>query len=89
MILDILLWIIIGIFAGWAVSMLMGTTPQQSALANVAVGILGAIIGGLAMRIYTGVSFEIFSLTSLFVAMLVSVILIILMRNLGRNTYNA
>lgn len=46
MLIDIVLWIILGGIAGWIASMIMGSDGQMGALANIIVGIVGAVIGG-------------------------------------------
>jgi uncharacterized membrane protein YeaQ/YmgE (transglycosylase-associated protein family) len=42
----IIMWIIIGALAGWIGSKVMGTDGRQGSLANVVVGIIGAVVGG-------------------------------------------
>lgn len=56
MILDILLWIILGALAGWIASKIMNTDAEQGAVANIVVGILGALLGGFIMQALTGVN---------------------------------
>ena len=51
---DIILWILLGGFAGWIASKIMNTDAQMGAIANIVVGILGAFIGGFVMRMLTG-----------------------------------
>ena len=41
--MNIILWIIFGALAGWIASMIMGTNAQMGALANIIVGIVGAV----------------------------------------------
>ncbi|MGX2041453.1 GlsB/YeaQ/YmgE family stress response membrane protein [Methylocaldum sp. MU1018] len=41
-----LLWIIFGGVAGWVASMIVGREDQIGILGNIAVGIIGAFIGG-------------------------------------------
>jgi uncharacterized membrane protein YeaQ/YmgE (transglycosylase-associated protein family) len=46
-------WIIIGALAGWIGSKIMGTNARQGALANIVIGVVGAVVGGfLAKRIF-------------------------------------
>ena len=49
-----ILWIIIGALAGWIGSKIMGTDAAQGSLANVIVGVVGAIIGGFLTRVLFG-----------------------------------
>jgi len=44
------LWIVIGALAGWLGSKVMRTDAQQGAIANVIVGVVGAIVGGVITR---------------------------------------
>ncbi len=46
----IILWIIIGALAGWVGSKIMGTDASQGALANIIIGVLGALVGGFITR---------------------------------------
>lgn len=46
----IVLWVIIGALAGWLGSKVMRTDAQQGAIANVIVGVVGAIVGGVITR---------------------------------------
>ncbi len=42
----IIMWLVIGALAGWIASKIMGTDKQQGALANIIVGVIGAVVGG-------------------------------------------
>jgi uncharacterized membrane protein YeaQ/YmgE (transglycosylase-associated protein family) len=44
--MGILGWIVIGALAGWMASKIMGTDAQQGGLANIVVGVIGAVVGG-------------------------------------------
>jgi uncharacterized membrane protein YeaQ/YmgE (transglycosylase-associated protein family) len=78
--MSILLWIVFGALAGWIASMIMGTDAQQGSLANIVIGIIGAVIGGFVMSFFGNAGVTGFNLYSLFVAILGSVILIWLVR---------
>ena len=50
------LWaIVIGGLAGWVASMIMNTNASMGLLANIVVGVLGAVIGNLLLPLF-GVS---------------------------------
>ena len=51
MLTNILIWILLGALAGWIASMIMGRNAQMGALANIVVGIVGALIGGFSVPI--------------------------------------
>lgn len=80
--MGILLWILFGALAGWLASLAMGTDAQQGSLANIIIGIAGAMIGGFVMSLFGGPGVSGFNLTSLLVAVLGSVILIWIVRRL-------
>ena len=69
--------IIIGGLAGWVASMIMNTNASMGALANIVVGVIGAVVGNFILSTFfneagtTG-----FSLRSFFVALLGAVILL-------------
>lgn len=44
--MSILVWIVLGAISGWLVSLLMKTNAEQGWIGNIAVGIVGALIGG-------------------------------------------
>jgi uncharacterized membrane protein YeaQ/YmgE (transglycosylase-associated protein family) len=47
-------WIVLGGLAGWIASMIMGTDKSMGVLANIAVGIVGALIGGFLVSLFGG-----------------------------------
>ena len=82
--MNILLWIVFGALAGWIASMLMGTDAQMGALANIIVGIVGAVIGGLIMNSFGAQGVTGFNLPSMIVAVIGAVALIFLVRLVRR-----
>lgn len=46
----IIMWIIIGALAGWIGSKVMGTDAKQGGLANIVIGVIGAVVGGFIAR---------------------------------------
>ena len=50
----IIMWLIVGALAGWIGSKLMGTDAQQGGLANIIVGVIGAVVGGFVARAFFG-----------------------------------
>ena len=49
--INFVLWILFGALVGWVASIIMGTNAKQGALANIVVGILGALLGGLVANL--------------------------------------
>lgn len=82
--MGIILWVIFGALAGWIASMIMGTNAQQGAIANIVIGVIGAMIGGFVMSFFGGTGVTGFNPYSLLVAILGSVILIWIVRVVRR-----
>jgi uncharacterized membrane protein YeaQ/YmgE (transglycosylase-associated protein family) len=77
--MGLLSWIIFGALAGWVASMLAGRNERQGCLMNIAVGVIGALIGGFIVNLLTGGGFDIgFNLPSFVVAVIGSLILLAL-----------
>lgn len=53
--MNFLIWLIVGGVVGWLASLIMRTDAQQGILLNVAVGIIGALIGGWVISPMVGV----------------------------------
>lgn len=51
MLVNLVLWIILGAVAGWIASILMGRDGQMGALANIVVGVVGAVLGGFLLNL--------------------------------------
>jgi uncharacterized membrane protein YeaQ/YmgE (transglycosylase-associated protein family) len=66
--MGIILWIIFGALAGWLASMIAGTNEQQGALANIIVGIVGAMIGGFIANLFGFEGVTGFNIWSLLIA---------------------
>lgn len=80
------MWVVFGALAGWIASMIMRTDKQMGALANIAVGILGAFVGGFVVQFLTGAQPEGFNIASLLVAVLGAVILLALFKAIRGGT---
>ena len=78
--MGIILWVIFGALVGWIASMIMGTNAEQGALLNIAVGIIGALIGGFIMNTLGNSGVSGFNLYSFLVALLGAVVLIWLVK---------
>lgn len=74
--MGIIAWVIFGALAGWIASLIMSTDREQGAVANIVVGIIGAIVGGFIARAIGGSGVTGFNLGSLLVAILGAVILL-------------
>ena len=55
----IIVWILVGISAGWLASRITGTNGQRGALANVFIGVLAALVAGFTTRgVLAGLGYE-------------------------------
>jgi uncharacterized membrane protein YeaQ/YmgE (transglycosylase-associated protein family) len=78
--MGIILWLIFGALAGWIASKIMNTDGEQGALANIVVGIVGAMIGGFVFSTVGGQSVTGFNIYSLVVAVIGAVILLAIVK---------
>ncbi|MFN2173896.1 MAG: GlsB/YeaQ/YmgE family stress response membrane protein [Candidatus Promineifilaceae bacterium] len=76
MLVNILLWIVLGATAGWIASMIMGSDAQMGAVANIIVGILGALVGGFLFNLVGLAGDTGFNLWTLLVAIVGAVVLL-------------
>lgn len=76
--INLILWILMGALAGWIASMVMHRDAQMGAVANIIVGIVGAIIGGYLMSFFGASGVTGFNLYSLLVATFGAVVLLFL-----------
>lgn len=78
--MGIIAWIILGALAGWIASKIAGTDAEQGWLANIVVGIIGALIGGFVFDLLGGSGVTGFNLWSLLVAVLGALILLSILK---------
>lgn len=76
--MGILLWILFGAIAGWVASVIMKTNTQQGTLADIIIGILGAVVGGFIMNFFGEAGVTGFNLCSLVVAVVGAIFLLAL-----------
>lgn len=74
--MSIILFLITGALAGWIASMIMGTNNSQGTFGDIILGVIGSIVGGIAMSFLGQSGVDGFNLYSLFVAVLGSVVVI-------------
>ncbi|HML45836.1 MAG TPA: GlsB/YeaQ/YmgE family stress response membrane protein [Clostridia bacterium] len=77
--MGIILWVVFGALVGWIASIIMGRNRSMGALANIAVGILGAGLGGwLSSALFGMQGVTGFNLGSLLIAIAGSCILLLI-----------
>jgi uncharacterized membrane protein YeaQ/YmgE (transglycosylase-associated protein family) len=84
MLTNIVLWIILGAAAGWIASMIMKTDAQMGAVANIVVGIVGAVVGGFLFNLVGLAGDTGFNLWTLLVAIFGAVVLLYIIGLLRR-----
>jgi len=82
--MGIILWIIFGALVGWIASIIMKTDPEQGAVLNIVVGIVGAVIGGWLMSFFGESGVTGFDLYSFIVALIGAVVLIAIVKAVRR-----
>lgn len=79
--MSFIIWIVVGALAGWIASMIMKTDAQMGALANIVVGVVGALIGGWVVSLFgIDVVDGAFRIESILTAILGSVILLAVLK---------
>lgn len=78
--MGIIAWIVLGALAGWIASKIMNTDAEQGAIANILIGIVGAVIGGFLFSLLGGSGVNGFNIYSLVVALIGSLVLIALLK---------
>lgn len=74
--MNILLWILLGLVAGWMASIVTRTNNSQGVGGDIIMGVLGALVGGFVVNLLGGTGITGFNLYSILVAVLGAVILI-------------
>lgn len=85
MLLNLLVWLIVGAIAGWLASMVMGTNAQQGLGMDIVIGIIGGLIGGFVLNaLNIGGSVSGVNLVSVLVAFIGAVILLAIVKAVRR-----
>jgi uncharacterized membrane protein YeaQ/YmgE (transglycosylase-associated protein family) len=74
--MNIFLWIILGLIAGWLASIVMKTNSSQGMLMDIVLGVIGAFVGGFIVSLFGTAGVTGFNLWSVLVATLGAVLLI-------------
>lgn len=74
--MSFLIWIILGLVAGWLASVIMKTNASQGPIMDIILGIVGAVVGGFVFNLFGMGGVSGFDLYSLAVATVGAVILI-------------
>jgi uncharacterized membrane protein YeaQ/YmgE (transglycosylase-associated protein family) len=82
--MGILAWVVLGLVAGWIASKVMGTDDQQGVIANIAVGVLGAVIGGFLWGLFGADGAVDLTLSGLLIATTGAIVLLALYRAIAK-----
>jgi uncharacterized membrane protein YeaQ/YmgE (transglycosylase-associated protein family) len=74
--MGIILWLILGLIAGWLASVIMKTDGSQGPIMDIILGIVGAVVGGFLFNFFGQVGVTGFNIYSILVATLGAVVLI-------------
>jgi uncharacterized membrane protein YeaQ/YmgE (transglycosylase-associated protein family) len=80
--MGIILWIIFGAIVGWIASMVMES--RGGLVADIVVGVIGAVIGGFIMSLFGDTGVNGFTLYSFLVALLGACVLLAIVKALRR-----
>jgi uncharacterized membrane protein YeaQ/YmgE (transglycosylase-associated protein family) len=82
MIINFIIWIVMGAVIGWLASLIMGTNAQQGLLLDIVVGIVGSLLGGWLLAPLFGVASDLttFNIASLLIALLGAIILLAIVK---------
>lgn len=76
-------WIVLGGLAGWVASMIMGVDARMGLVANIVVGVVGALLGGALFNYFGNQGMTGFNLYSFLVALVGSCVLLFVLRLFG------
>ena len=78
--MEILAFLVLGGVAGWIASLIMGTDASQGILMNVVIGVIGAVIGGMAFNALGSSGVTGLNIYSLVVATIGAIVLLWIVR---------
>lgn len=84
-IMSLIIWIVVGAFAGWVASIIMKTNAEMGAIANIVVGVIGAFIGGWIVSLFgTAPEAGQLNIASILTAILGAIVLLIIVKALRK-----
>lgn len=88
--MSFLIWIIVGAIAGWVASKI--TNSQEGLVGDIIVGMVGSILGGIIIELFSGNGLDItraftsFNLASILVSILGATVLLLVLKAFKKNT---
>lgn len=77
--MSIIAWLVLGALAGWLASIVTGHNERMGCITNIAVGIVGAIMGGFVMSLLGEGGVSGFNIYSILVAFVGAVVLLFIL----------
>lgn len=74
--MTLLLWILLGITAGWISSIILKTRQTQGLITDIILGVVGAMVGGLLLNVLGQTAIGGFDIYSIAIVTLASIVLI-------------
>jgi uncharacterized membrane protein YeaQ/YmgE (transglycosylase-associated protein family) len=74
--MELLLWLGLGLVAGWLASIVMGTNANQGPIMDIVLGVVGAFVGGFVFNLFGQPGATGFNIYSIIVASLGAIALI-------------
>jgi uncharacterized membrane protein YeaQ/YmgE (transglycosylase-associated protein family) len=89
MVMNLIIWLIVGGILGWIASKIMRTDAQQGIVLNIVVGVIGALLAGLLLTplfVVGTINQSSYSLPSLFASLLGAIILLAIVNLVRRGS---
>jgi uncharacterized membrane protein YeaQ/YmgE (transglycosylase-associated protein family) len=74
--MSIILWLLLGLVAGWIASVIMKTDNQQGLVIDIVLGMVGSVVGGFVFNLFGLSGVNGFNIYSIAVATIGAIILI-------------
>lgn len=82
----LIIWVVFGGLVGWVASIIMRTNDDQGMIANIVVGIVGAIIGGFISQSLGGDGVSGFNMSSFLLSVGGAIVLLAIVKMFSRSS---
>jgi uncharacterized membrane protein YeaQ/YmgE (transglycosylase-associated protein family) len=83
--MSIIIWLVLGLIAGWIANMIM-SSGQGGLIADILLGIVGAVVGGFLSSLLLGIDVTGFNLTSILISVVGAIVVIAIYRAITRQS---
>lgn len=84
--MTVIFWILFGLIIGWIASIVDEPAAEDSPAKNMAIGVMGSIVGGVASRAFEEGNSYAFGNTSMMLAIMGSLLAILAVKGLKKRT---